>query len=117
MDEIIDELRMSAAQKDTEISFLRKQLETLQNRVMESASRETDQALNQPLITKVEADPKLRAIIHLSGGADEGQKQKLARILSEYYAELTGTDLSSLLENQQNDKVMAALGAGGSNNG
>ena len=34
-----------------------------------------------------------------------------------YYSQVTGVDLSSLLESHQNDKAMAALGAGGSNAG
>lgn len=117
MQDIVDDLRMTVAQKDTENSFLKKQNETLQNKLLEFASNEATQSINQPLIAKVDADPKLRAIIHLSGAADEAQKQKLANVLSEYYSQVTGVDLSSLLESHQNDKAMAALGAGGSNAG
>ena len=112
MDDIINELRMTAAQRDTEISFLKKQVETLQNRVLESASRETDQAINQPLISKVEADPRLRAIVHLSWNQDEAARQKQAKILWDMYSELTGIDVASLAEESQNSKMTAALGAG-----
>ena len=94
MQDIVDDLRMTVAQKDTENSFLKKQNETLQNKLLEFASNEATQSINQPLIAKVDADPKLRAIIHLSGAADEAQKQKLATILSEYYSQVTGVDLS-----------------------
>lgn len=66
MDDIINELRMKSAEDATQIAYLTKQNESLQNRLLESASKETDQVMNQPLISKIEADPKLRAIIHLS---------------------------------------------------
>lgn len=66
MDDIINELRMKSAEDATQIAFLTKKNESLENRLLEFASKDTDQVMNQPLITKVEADPKLRAIIHLS---------------------------------------------------
>lgn len=112
MDDIINELRMKSAEDTTQIAFLSKQNESLQNRLLESASKDTDQVLNQPLISKVEADPKLRAIIHLSGNQDEAAKQKYARLLGDMYSELTGIDITSLAEESQNNKMAAALGAG-----
>lgn len=112
MDDIINELRMKSAEDATQIAFLSKQNESLQNRLLESASKDTDHVLNQPLISKVEADPKLRAIIHLSGNQDEAAKQKYARLLGDMYSELTGVDITSLAEESQNSKMAAALGAG-----
>ncbi len=112
MDDIINELRMKSAEDATQMAFLSKQNESLQNRLLEYASKDTDQVMNQPLISKVEADPKLRAIIHLSGNQDEAAKQKYARLLGDMYAELTGIDITSLAEESQNSKMAAALGAG-----
>lgn len=112
MDDIINELRMKSAEDSTQMAFLTKQNESLQNRLLEYASKDTDQVMNQPLISKVEADPKLRAIIHLTGNQDEAAKQKLARLLGDTYSELTGIDITSLAEESQNSKMAAALGAG-----
>ena len=112
MDDIINELRMKSAEDAVQLAFYAKQNESLQNRLLESASKDTDQVLNQPLISKVEADPKLRAIIHLSGNQDEAAKQKYARLLGDMYSELTGIDITSLAEESQNNKMAAALGAG-----
>ncbi len=81
MDDILNEMRIKSAQDETEKAFLRKQNETLQNRLLEYASKDVDQGVNQPLISKVDSDPKLRALIHLSGNQDEAAKQKLTRIL------------------------------------
>lgn len=111
MDDIINELRMKSAEDATQIAFLTKKNESLENRLLEFASKDTDQVMNQPLITKVEADPKLRAIIHLSWNQDEAAKQKLSTLLGQMYSELTGVDVSSLAEESQNSKMAAALGA------
>lgn len=89
MNDIINEMRIKAAQDETEKAFLRKQNETLQNRLLEHASKEADQGVNQPLIDKVDTNPKLRALVHLTGAADEASKGKLARILGDMYSEIT----------------------------
>ena len=112
MDDILNEMRIKSAQDETEKAFLRKQNETLQNRLLEYASKDVDQGVNQPLISKVDSDPKLRALIHLTGNQDEAAKQKLARILGDMYSEVTWVDIASIMEESQNSKMSAVLGGG-----
>lgn len=81
MEDILNDMRMKVAESATETAFVKKQNESLQQRLMEYASKDIDQGVNQPLISKVEADPKLRALIHLSGNTDDASKEKFTRIM------------------------------------
>lgn len=108
MNSIIDELRTEAAGKDAEIAVLKKRCDTLQEKLMSGSDEQTDWKLYEPVIKTLEEKPQIMALAKLwSRSSDERAKSKLVKAASDILSELTGEDVSDLVDSKRKDSVIA----------
>jgi len=92
--------------KDSEIMVLKKRCDALQEKIMSGSDSETDWKIYEPLVKKLEEQPKLMILSKLWGSTDEKAKTRMIRTASELLTELTGQDVSELIDSKAKDAVI-----------
>lgn len=106
IESLIDDLRKEVAIKDSENMVLKKRCDALQEKIMSGSDSETDWKIYEPIVKKLEEQPKLMVLTKLWGSADEKAKTRLIRTVSEILTELTGQDVSELIDSKAKDAVI-----------
>lgn len=109
-DDIITELRKKLVDQQVEIDSLSRHKQVLNDKLMASSASDTELGIYKETISKLESNPRLRALVRYASSSDEGQKNKFVTILGDLLEEATGQDVSSLLDKSRGDKAKAALG-------
>ena len=110
-DDIISQLRQKLVDQQVEIDSLSRHRDVLNEKLMSSSSADTELGMYKDVISRLESNPKLRALVRYSEMKDEAQKNRAVTILADLLEEATGQDVSSLLDKSRSDKAKAALGA------
>jgi hypothetical protein len=106
IESLVDDLRKEVAMKDSEIMVLKKRCDALQEKIMSGSDSETDWKIYEPLVKKLEEQPKLMILSKLWGSTDEKAKTRMIRTASELLTELTGQDVSELIDSKAKDAVI-----------
>ena len=104
---LVDELQTSLADKNLTIEELKKQLEVSNNRYLSKFGEEEELSIYKNEIQKLQDNPRLMALVKFNGTDNEKVKPKLVRILSDMLYDLTGQDVSDLLD--QKDKAWLSI--------
>ena len=111
-DTLVNELRDKLITAQTEASLKDKQIQVLNEKLMESAGSSSEYEIARPVLDKVNSNPKLKALIRLAGATEDTQKNKYVELLSSLVYDATGEDISELIENSAKSKISGALGTG-----
>jgi hypothetical protein len=106
---LLDEAQSAAVERDLTIAQLTKKNEILERRLMESSGSDAETAPYRKLIEKVDAEPRLNAVVRLWGEDNERAKSRLTSLLSELVKDVTGEDVSDLLHDQQKKKALSVM--------
>lgn len=106
IESLVDDLRKEVAVKDSEIMVLKKRCDALQEKIMSGSDSETDWKIYEPIVKKLEDQPKLMILSKLWGSGDEKAKTRMVRAASELLTELTGQDVSELIDSKAKEAVI-----------
>jgi len=106
IESLVNDLRKEVAIKDSELAVYKKRCDTLQEKIMSGSDSETDWKIYEPLVKKLEEQPKLMILSKLWGSSDEKAKARMVRAASEVLTELTGQDVSELIDSKAKDAVI-----------
>lgn len=115
-DTLVEQLRSKLIESETSLMLAQKQNQVLNERLLEQTGSSSEYEIARPVLDKINANPKLKAVIRLAWANDDIQKQKLADILSSLLYDVTGEDVSELIENSMKSKIQGALGTGSNSN-
>ena len=113
-DDVISTLRQKLVDQQVELDASNRQKEILNEKLMASAANDTELGMYKDVITKLDNSPKLRALVRYSDASEESAKNRAINILAEMLEDMTGQDVSSLLDKTRADKAKAALGGNSS---
>jgi len=108
---MIDELRNQLTDTLADNKIKDKQLEVLNEKLMGKTWEDTWMSMYKWLIDKLEANPKILMLAKFWWDVENPKiKQKMVNILADSLYELTGQDVSDLIDQSQADKIVAATG-------
>lgn len=113
-DDVISELRKRLVDQQVELDAASRQKDILNEKLMASAASDTELGMYKDVIGKLESNPKLRALVRYADSSEEPSKNRAINILAEMLEDMTGQDISTLLDKTRTDKAKAALGSQGS---
>lgn len=110
---LVDDLQTMLAETKVENDELKKQVEISNNRYLNKFGSEEELSIYKGEVEKLQGNPKLMAFVKYFGTDNEKIKPKLISIASDFLYDLTGQDISSLIE--EKDKAgLSILNAAGS---
>lgn len=95
---LVDDLQTMLAETKVENDELRKQVEISNNRYLNKFGSEEELSIYKGEIEKLQGNPKLMAFVKYFGTDNEKIKPKLISIAADFLYDLTGQDISSLIE-------------------
>jgi len=112
---VVDELQTLIAEKNLENEQLKKQVEVANNRYLEKFGWDEEFSIYKPEVEKLQNNPRLYAFVKYFGSQNEKIKPKLISIVSDFLFDLTGQDVSELLDNKDVN-ALGVLNIPGSDN-
>ena len=97
-----------------ELDAATRQKQILNEKLMDSTASDTEYGMHKDTISKLESNPKLRALVRFMGDSSDTSKSRSITILSDLIEDLTGQDISTLLDKTRAEKTKAALGGNSS---
>lgn len=106
---LIQDLKVQNADLVTQLAVKDKQIETLNEKLISNAGSEADLGIYRPVITNLEENPRLMLLAKYMGKQWDNDKIKtrLVSVLSDFIEELTGQNVSDLIDSDQSSKILS----------
>lgn len=109
LEKLVDSLRDEISSKTTENNILQKENATLNEKLMSRVGDDSNLWIYKWVISNLESNPKLMMLVkHIGNTSSDAIKGKLVGVVTDLLYDLTGEDVSDLINKDQSSKILAA---------
>ena len=113
--QLVDSLRTEISTLTTERNILQKENATINEKLMSHVGENSNLGIYKWVISNLEANPKLMMLAkYLTNSESPAIKTKLVGVVTDMLYDLTGEDVSDLINRDQSSKILAVAWKGGS---